>query len=222
MLLCGIINELNRSIEKTALLCYFFCEATNSRVNNATAVLRGLIFMLVRQQLSLVSHIRKKYDQASKALFEDSNAWFALSDTFTDMLEDHHLSSTYLIIDALDECVTADLPRLLEFVVKKSSLSPRVKWVVSSRNGASIEGRLNKAGSQVRLCLELNAESVSAAVNIYIKHKVRELAQEKKYNDKTRDAVLNYLPLGGFGMSKSREHPTRKNPREIEVLPAWP
>jgi hypothetical protein len=34
-------------------------------------VLRGLIYLLIDQQLSLVSYVRKKYDYAGKALFED-------------------------------------------------------------------------------------------------------------------------------------------------------
>jgi hypothetical protein len=133
MLLCGIINELKKSIAKSDLLSYFFCQATDSRINNATGVLRGLIYMLVDQQPSLVSHVLKKYDQTGKALFEDANAWVALSEIFTNILQDPSLNSTYLIIDALDECV-ADLPKLLDFVVRKSAGSPRVKWIVSSRN----------------------------------------------------------------------------------------
>jgi hypothetical protein len=39
MLLCGIIDELKKSIIKTDLLSYFFCQATDSRINNAIAVL---------------------------------------------------------------------------------------------------------------------------------------------------------------------------------------
>ena len=74
MLLCGITNELKRSMAKSVLLSYFFCQATDSRINYATAVLRGLIYLLVDQQPSLISHIRAKYDQASKTLFEDANA----------------------------------------------------------------------------------------------------------------------------------------------------
>ncbi len=195
MLLCGIIDELEELMAKTNLLSYFFCQATDSRINNATAVLRGLIYMLVSQQPSLISHIRKKYDHAGKALFEDSNAWFALSDMFTDILQDRNLNSTYLIIDALDECVASDLPKLLEFIVKKSSVSSRVKWIISSRNWPSIEERLDKTGGKVRLHLELNTESISAAVNTYIQHKVHQLAQDKKYDNKTRDAVLDHLSL---------------------------
>ncbi|KAF2729085.1 WD40 repeat-like protein [Polyplosphaeria fusca] len=192
MLLCGIIDELSKSVGKAALLSYFFCQATDARINNATAVLRGLIYLLVYQQPSLAVHVRKKHDHAGNALFEDANAWVALSDVFTDMVQDPSLRSVYLIIDALDECVT-DLPKLLDFIVQTSSVSSRVKWIMSSRNWPNIEERLERAGDKVRLSLELNAESVSAAVRSYIKHKVSRLAQDKKYSDQTEQAVLDYL-----------------------------
>jgi hypothetical protein len=191
MLLCGIVNELGKSLAKTDLLTYFFCQATDLRINNATAVLRGLMFLLLNQQPSLISHIRKKHDHAGKALFEDANAWVALSEIFANILQDPSLNSTYLIIDALDECIVG-LPKLLDFIVQLS-ISSRVKWIVSSRNLPNIEELLERAGQKVRLCLELNAESVSTAVSIYIRHKVLQLAQRKKYDDKTRYAVLDYL-----------------------------
>jgi hypothetical protein len=57
----------------------------------------------------------------------------ALSEILTNILQDSNLPSTFLIIDALDECLT-DLPQLLDFIAKKSSTSRRVKWIVSSRN----------------------------------------------------------------------------------------
>ena len=191
MLLCGIIDEL-RSIGETHLLSFFFCQATDSRINNATAVLRGLLYMLIDQQPSLILHVQKQHDHTGKTLFEDSNSWVALSDIFTSVLQDPSLRSTYLIIDALDECTTGR-EKLLDFIAQKSSESPHIKWLISSRNWPSIEERLRKAGSKVRLSLELNSESISAAVSFYIKHKVGELAQEKNYNDKTREAVLEHL-----------------------------
>ena len=86
MLLCGIINELKKLMAKTDLLSYFFCQATDLRINNATAVLRGLVYLLINQQPSLISHIRKKHDQLGKSLFEDQNAWVALSEIFTNIL----------------------------------------------------------------------------------------------------------------------------------------
>jgi hypothetical protein len=89
-------------------------------------VLRGLIYLLIDQQLSLLSHMRKKYDDASKDLFEDTNTWVTLSEIFTKILQDPALKSTYLIIDALNEYII-DLPKLLELIVQKSVISPRIK-----------------------------------------------------------------------------------------------
>lgn len=202
MLLCGIIDELERI---TAVddrhggnLAYFFCQATDSRINNATAVLRGLLYMLVDQQPSLVSHIRRKHDHAGKALFENASAWVALSEIFTNILRDPSLNSTYFIIDALDECI-AGLPKLLDFIVQNSCISTRVKWIVSSRNWSEIEERLETAGHKVRLCLEVNAELISTAIDIFIRHKVLQLARLMKYDNKTRDAVLNYLSSNANG-----------------------
>ncbi|KAF1936956.1 HET-domain-containing protein [Clathrospora elynae] len=192
MLLCGIIDELRRSIAKMDLVSYFFCQATDSRINSATAVLRGLLYLLVIQQPSLIFYVREKYDHAGKDLFEDANAWFALTEILAKMLRDPRLNATYLIIDALDECVT-DLPKLLEFVAKQSSASSRVKWIVSSRNWPGIEEQLEQAGHKVRLSLELNADSVSAAVNIFIQQKVSKLAEQKKYDAPTHNAVLARL-----------------------------
>jgi hypothetical protein len=177
MLLCGVINELQKAANDVTV-SYFFCQATDSRINSATAALRGLLYMLVDQQPSLALHIRKKYDYAGRSLFEDANAWVALTEIFANVLLDPHLRPTYLVIDALDECVT-DLSMLLNFIATQSSVSSRVKWIVSSRNWPDIEEQLERAGHKVRLSLELNAESVAAAVRVFIHYKVGKLAEKK-------------------------------------------
>jgi hypothetical protein len=195
MLLCGIIDELHSSLPQNTLLAYFFCQATDSRINSATAVLRGLLYMLMNQQPSLISYSNKSFDRAGKSLFEDANAWVALTKIFMDVLQDPSLSTIYLIIDALDECVI-DRTKLLEFIAKQSSLtSDRVKWIISSRNWPDIEAQLERAGHKVRLSLELNAKSVAAAVNIFIHQKVDQLTLEKKYTEEIRHAVLEHLTL---------------------------
>ncbi|KAF5847015.1 hypothetical protein GGP41_003314 [Bipolaris sorokiniana] len=173
MLFCGLVNELQSLMPRNALLSYFFCQATDSRINSATGVIRGLLYMLVDQQPSLMSHIRRKYDHAGKALFEDANAWVALSEIFTSMMQDKGLKTTYLVVDALDECVV-DLPNLLDLIVRTTTLSPRIKWLVSSRNESHIEEKLKSVGDQAKLSLELmqNAEQVARAVDAYIDHKL--------------------------------------------------
>ena len=199
MLLCGVINELKKENPSTRLLAYFFCQATDSRINTAAAVLRGLIYLLVDQQPSLILHIRKRYDKAGKTLFQDANAWVALSEIFTDILQDPSLGDGYLLVDALDECIVG-LPQLLDLIVRMiSSSSSNMKWIVSSRNWPPIEERLEKAGEKQRLSLELNTEFVSAAVSKYIEYKVDQLAHIKEYDNKTKKSVQEYLSSNANG-----------------------
>jgi hypothetical protein len=205
MLLIGIVEELEQqlklSTQDACLLSYFFCQGTDSRLNNATAVLRGLIYLLLVQEPLLMSHIQEQYERAGKQLFEDANAFYALSKIFTDMLYDSNRKGIYLIIDALDECET-DLPQLLGLVVQSASTSPHVKWIVSSRNKPDIEARLRLNDAQrLILGLELNTEHVSRAVKIFVDYKVSQLAsiehdsalQEKVRNEMHEKADGTFL-----------------------------
>ncbi|ORY58727.1 NACHT domain-containing protein [Pseudomassariella vexata] len=195
MLLCGIIEELEKELKlntEAKIISFFFCQATDSRINNATAVLRGLIYQLVEQQESLISHVRKKYDSAGRQLFEDPNARVALSEILSNILQDPDLQSTYLIIDALDECET-HLSQLLNLIRDTSSLS-RVKWILSSRNRPDIDKELGPTGSRARLSLELkeNAEQVSRAVEIYISYCISKL-EAVQYDQSLQDQVRHIM-----------------------------
>ncbi|KAL6700579.1 NACHT domain-containing protein [Trichoderma pleuroticola] len=152
-------SEHSTNQQPGVLVSYFFCEAADARSNDATSVLRGLIYLLADKQPSLIKRIQKKYDHAGKALFEDTNAWFAVSGILTEMLQDLQSKDTYLIIDALDECAPGDLPKLLSFI--QASSSSRVKWIISSRNQPEIERRMRSNQHLITLSLEQNAEHVS-------------------------------------------------------------
>lgn len=219
MLLCGIIDELKSST--TRLLSFFFCQGTDSRINSATAVLRGLIYLLISQQPSLISHLRKKYDQAGDSLFHDANAWVALSDIFTSMVQDMDLETSYLVVDALDECVV-DLHKLLDLIVRTTVSSTRVKWLVSSRNEAHIEQTFKSVGDEAKLSLELkqNAEQVAQAVDVYIDYKLSLL--ESLAEDSLREQVRDELHRKANGtflwvalMVQELEGPESWDPLEV-------
>ncbi|RYP82099.1 hypothetical protein DL770_005663 [Monosporascus sp. CRB-9-2] len=176
MLLCGIIDELTEQTTNTThLLSFFFCQATDDRLNNATGILRGLIYLLADQRSSLMAYIQNKYDRVGKALFEGPNTWFALREIFINILQDPGLPNITLIIDALDECET-DLPLLLHLITEAPSRS-RIKWLLSSRNKIDIEQKLRPDHSRTRLSLELksNADHVLHAVNAYIDYCISEI-----------------------------------------------
>lgn len=169
--------ELFRSISSTGgkTLSYFFCQSTDSRLNHATAVLRGLIYSLVLKHRPLISHVRMKYDHEQKELFESGNALYSLSEILRHIIQDKRLPPTYLMIDALDECNNG-LPQLL-YLIAQTASEPfsRVKWIVSSRHRQDIEQTLGLKDSHTGLSLELNADHVSRAVNVFIDHKVSQL-----------------------------------------------
>ncbi|KAL6793010.1 hypothetical protein J3E68DRAFT_451436 [Trichoderma sp. SZMC 28012] len=201
MLLCGIIDELTPRtklakpiIERTTktFLSYFFCQGTDSRINNATAVLRGLIYLIIIQERSLISHVQEKYNHAGKDLFLDANAWVALSEMLLNILRDLQVEDIVLVVDALDECET-DSAKLLDFITKYASL-PRVKWIVSSRNTLNIQQKLESFIRHGILSLELkaNAETVSNAVDIYIEHRISQL-RSVQHNQGQRDELKDAL-----------------------------
>ncbi|KKO99139.1 hypothetical protein THAR02_08751 [Trichoderma harzianum] len=191
MLLCGIINEL-QTIKPGSNIYYFLCQATDVRLNSASAILRGLLYMMVAQQPSLISHLRGEYDKSGKSAFEGTNSLVVLSRLFEQILRDDSLKGSIIVIDALDECI-ADSIQLLEIIVRNSSSTSQVKWLVSSRNEADIQEELAAAENKSTVSLELNAESVSTAIATYIRYKVQLLADKKGYKQPTRERVEKYL-----------------------------
>lgn len=189
MLLCGIIDELeNRKAEPV----YFFCQATDGRINTANAVLRGLLYMLLRKRLLLLSYVREDHRHAGKQLFEDTNGWDSMCKILARMLAEakDQFENIIFLIDGLDEC-TKGLDELLNFIVKISSSCTKI--IVSSRNWSSIEEAMEAADQKVPIWLELNDRAISAAVLSYIDHKVDQLAHKKKYDAALRDEVQRYL-----------------------------
>lgn len=110
MLLCGIIDELSQGfdlsslVRRPVLLSHFFCQATDTGLNTAVAVLRGLIYLMLLQRPPLLAHLQERRDHGSRQIFEGPNAFFSMSQTLLSMLRDPVTSGAFLVIDALDEC----------------------------------------------------------------------------------------------------------------------
>ncbi|KAL9473986.1 hypothetical protein ACSS6W_008366 [Trichoderma asperelloides] len=195
MLLSSIIDELSSTADsgrqEACTLSYFFCQASDLRTNNAGAVLRGLIYMLADRQPVLLSHARKRYDHVGDQLFTDSNSLEALSKIFSAIIQDRRLNDTYVVIDALDECIR-DREFLTDLIAQLSATNSKIKWLVSSRNLPSIEEGFTMA-QKLELSLELNDKFISTALSIYVQHKVAELAIVKGYTEDMQAAIHHYL-----------------------------
>ncbi|KAL2885559.1 Vegetative incompatibility protein HET-E-1 [Ceratocystis lukuohia] len=191
MLLCGIIDEL--TLESSSTLSYFFCQATSNQHNTATSVVRGLIYHLARCNPRLIKHVRDKYD-CKRGLFKTETPWHDLCDILTAMVNDPSLKKVILVVDGLDEC-SVDRPKLLEFITEPS----QAKWIVSSRNWLDIQDALENAKHKVKIHLEINQDSVSAAVDSFIEFKVDQLMRTKKCDEAKKAAILEYLKTNSNG-----------------------
>jgi hypothetical protein len=164
----GIVNELLQQAARsgksssTEVLSYLLCQGTDSRLNTAMAILRGIVYLLASERPFLISYLRKKYDHAGRKLFEDRSAFYSLSDAFQQMVQDPK-KETYLVVGALDECEVV-LPQLLNLITWTMSAQSCIKWIVSSRNRYDIEQCLELDDSHTRLSLELNADRISHAM----------------------------------------------------------
>ena len=94
MLLVAITKELRpyTRLDKPGMgsfLSFFFCQNTDDRLNNAVAVLKGLIYLLLVQDSSLVSYLKDLYDRMGKEVFDvtnNANAFDVLSSIFRQMI----------------------------------------------------------------------------------------------------------------------------------------
>ncbi|KAL3449638.1 hypothetical protein BJX65DRAFT_294642 [Aspergillus insuetus] len=162
MLMIGIIKELVQQIQSQSSqsIAYFLCQATDPKLSNATSILRSLIYMLIRQQPHLISHLRGKYDIDPK-FFESGNTFYTLSVIFENMIQNSAHAMTYLLVDALDEC-EADLSDLLKLIARTKSMP-------------AAQQELEFGDEEPKLSLELNASHISDAVAAYINYKTSRL-----------------------------------------------
>ncbi|KAI8653377.1 NACHT domain-containing protein [Fusarium keratoplasticum] len=198
MLICGIIDHLDRSTDP---LSYFFCQATEKDQSSDTAVMRGLIYMILDHYPSLMSKLRVEYDKKKKKLFEGPNTNLLLEKVLTEILQDPILQDAIFIIDALDECKTGR-SNLVKLIVKLSS-SCRAKWIVSSRDWPEIKEEFRGIRGLVPIPLEdeENKKKVAQAVQSYIRTKVDDLAQnwgdDKNYSKgkkkDLKETVYDYM-----------------------------
>ncbi|KAM0261301.1 hypothetical protein ACHAQJ_002332 [Trichoderma viride] len=198
MLLCGIVEEFEKDQSLRGKFAYFFCQGTDSRINAATAVIRGLIYAFLYQHPELLSYIRGQNEKEPEHHLEGPNEWFALCRIFKSVIKDPCITDPICVIDALDECQSGkSLDLLLDLIVDTSS---HVKWLLSSRNEEEIEHGLDAIEEHQRLVLELkgNSEYVSKAVDIYIDRCVQDIKALKNDAD-LRIKTMNSLKTKANG-----------------------
>ncbi|KAL7945781.1 NACHT domain-containing protein [Trichoderma barbatum] len=196
MLLCGIIDDFEQNPGINANLAYFFCQATDSRINTATSVVAGLISPLVKRLQKIFSqthqefrervdqhqgppHIRQEYTEKAKEarlLLSSIDSKYGQQmghlngpngwNILCDIFEDVTLSSA--LSDPV--CIVDALDECEHNCKSLLNLivktSGHVKWLLSSRNVKDIERGFRAIEPSRRLSLELKENAANVSKSV--------------------------------------------------------
>ncbi|RWA05589.1 hypothetical protein EKO27_g9520 [Xylaria grammica] len=189
MLMIGLIRRFSsQSAALAPAVSFFFCQGTDAKLRNATAVLRSLIWLLLLQQRHLISHLLQDYKDSGASLFTDQNSFVALSEVFKNMLKDDELLPVYFAVDSLDECVE-NRAELIALISSTLTLSKNVRWLLSSRPEVDVPSDPRAAKSLV----EIDTQRPERPVKAYIDYKLNTLKGRKGYGDEVLKEILKIV-----------------------------
>jgi hypothetical protein len=158
MMSIGIIEELSQPQYESTIVTYFFCQNADYELNTLDAIIKGLIFQLVNQQVALMECLRRRWDIISGRFEEDVTSWRTLWNILLEMLERCKCRRIYLVVDALDECQDDGMADFLKLIVRNGLDRPtKLKWMLTSRPLESAERELLTGHDQLQVSLELNS-----------------------------------------------------------------
>ncbi|KAF9891463.1 hypothetical protein FE257_003929 [Aspergillus nanangensis] len=170
-------------------LAYFFCDSSSETRRTAVAILRGLIYQLVKQRPSLLRLVLPAYQVRKESLGTSFDALWAIlmelgKDTSTEI---------YCVIDALDECEPESQQTLLDQIYQSlrmdSARSSRVRLLITSRPYPEISEYLLRFNHK-----DLSSYSaVRKDLETMIKQKVDYLAKRKHYPRKVAEDLSRVL-----------------------------
>ncbi|KAJ5807643.1 hypothetical protein N7447_011099 [Penicillium robsamsonii] len=169
------LEQLKSKMPGTELL-FYFCNHQDEKRRTADAILRGLLYQVLRRRPSLVKYVRPYLDAYADGGFPFEALWTM----FRKVLQDPDLGTTFCIIDGLDECDDEyDLRRtlvakLVAFLLSdKKSSSIRLQLIIVSRE---LPGLTLHTVSTLQLGSEDNDELLSRDIQLVIASRVDELS----------------------------------------------
>ncbi|PWY84057.1 NACHT and WD40 domain protein [Aspergillus eucalypticola CBS 122712] len=189
MLSIGTIRELQtrglRQPEPPTIL-YFFCQHTDADLNNGVAVLQSLVWMLLRQQPHLSSHLDEQFSHSGQKFMSDSNSFATWCDLLTSMLIDS--ARVVIAVDAVDECEEGSRKQLLRFLsgmIAKERMS-HVKWFITSRPLLDIPDSRFETTLRYHTLLTLDDQNLNPWINSYIDRKAQALRNKAKNQERVQ------------------------------------
>ena len=176
-------------------LAYFFCDSSSEDRRTVTAILRGLLYQLIKQRRELMKFLLTRYEDWEEQKENLFASFDALWDTLIEIGNDTASGEKYCIIDALDECDRESqhilLTQISQTFSKHNSKNshPNMHILITSRPYPEIGQHLTGFNSKDLA----SYQKVKKDLQVFIEGKVEELSQKRKYSEKVALEVSQIL-----------------------------
>ena len=184
------LEHLVRQSHDTIFLEYY-CDNKDNRRNSAIAILRGLLYQLLKSRPNLAKHIIPEFQIQREKLFAESSSqssFPSLWRIFRAMLQDPDLDTVYCVLDGLDECEGDSLKMLLSnlktlFLTESGPKTLcHLKMIVTSRDFPGSLSEVLSSLSCITLDLDADAE-INRDIDLFIEDKINELCKLRRFSD---------------------------------------
>ncbi|KAK3385847.1 hypothetical protein B0H63DRAFT_188229 [Podospora didyma] len=172
-----------------ATICYFFFKDQDQ--NTVRQALCAILHQLFSQNPDLIKHAMEPFSRNGQGL---ANSTLALFEILKSAVADDQAGPVTVVLDALDECLESEFEDLTKTIQQQfqGGTQPgctRLKYLLTSRPYEQVLSgfrNLSKNFPYVRIPGEEESETISREVNHVIKHRVRQLAEQKGLSEHIR------------------------------------
>jgi NACHT domain len=173
-------------------LVFYFCSHQDNKRNTAITILRGLVYQIIVKHPKLAKHVLPYFESPEKAQATLSSLE-ALWIIFRMLVQDPDLSTTFCVLDGLDECdegtIRVLVPRIVDiFSPENLALSTGAfRIVIVSRDMAGL-----RRCTRVKLDPD-NEERVANDIKLFISAKVQELSRIEGFSEEFGTTIQKTL-----------------------------
>jgi ankyrin repeat protein len=191
-ILCSTIidhmQEMSKDTESRVV--YYYFDFSDSTKQSLSSLLKSLIFQVVSEPGSDATSAEALYDKCNETM-EPS-----LDELLGVLIDLARLKTTYLFIDALDECPESERELFFKSFFE-SSLPTPINILITSRKEYDIESALK---DKVAHNISIQSADVDADVRIHVENAITQDPAFRKWKPAIRQEMLDAIVSGSHGM----------------------
>ncbi|KAJ4330291.1 hypothetical protein N0V87_010136 [Didymella glomerata] len=189
--------RLNDATGPKPKVFFFFCDDKVKLQRDANAILRGILYQILKQHRKLIRHVKSRFELDGPSL---ANSFPALWELFLKVAADSTPGTVGVIVDAVDECEirtrNSFLKAVNQLVNERKGTHQRdrncIKFLITSRPSLDKSHHLTEL-MENRLPIEQNQVTVSEDVRLVIRSRIGEIAKKFQCDDEIKQHLEEML-----------------------------